>query len=133
MANQIANRVHAQAVIQILSSTDHRFVENAGFKNLVRLSTGEYVANLEEPLDYKIDADTTHVDRYRTVPTVQNLAGNSAQVVVGGIPINATGLSAGVDPGSIAIGTYAVDPETGPALADDGLFLLTVWQFPTTD
>ena len=128
-ANEIANRLIAQAVIQVQSSSNFRFVESVGFTAIRRSGTGLYELTLVQPLDFSVPPATTpRVARYKTVPQVYNLAANG-YVAAGSVPIDV--LPGGYAPGSIALAFYSDNPPT--TLADDGICLLNVWQFPTID
>ncbi len=127
MSNEIANRLAAMCVVQVQSSSNYRFVSAVGFASIVRRSTGLYNLVLNEPLDYLVPpAGVPHVERYGTVPEVYNLAGGGF-ATVGGVPLDVA--TPPNEPGSVALGLYSDFPPT--TLADSGLVLIKVWQFPT--
>lgn len=128
-ANEIANRLIAQAVFQVQASNNFRFVESTGFEGIVRKGVGLFQLNLVQPLDFSIPPATTpRVARYKTVPQVYNLSA-TGWAAAGGVPMDVA--PGGYSPGSIALAIYSDNPPA--TLADSGICLINVWQFPTID
>lgn len=128
-ANEIANRLIAMAVIQVQASNNFRFVESVGFSAIRRSGVGLFELTLIQPLDFSVPPATTpRVARYKTVPDVYNLAA-TGYVAAGGVPMDVA--PGGYAPGSVALAIYSDNPPT--TLADNGICLLKVWQFPTTE
>jgi hypothetical protein len=129
MANEIVNRLQAMAVIQVQSSSNFRFVSQVGFRGIVRKNVGIYNLLLVDPLDYMVPVATVpFVERYRGVPEAYNLFA-TGMAIVGGVPLDV--VPGGNEPGSLALAFYSdIPPNT---LADSGLCLIKVWQFPTIE
>lgn len=129
MSNEIANRLLAMCVVQVQSSSDFRLVSAVGIDSIVRRGVGLYNILLVQPLDYSAPIATLpRVERYRSVPECYNLFG-TGNALCGGVPLDVA--PGGNAPGSLALALYSNDPPT--TLADSGLCLIKVWQFPTIE